>query len=78
MSKEILSNHNLSSHIKDHILFEYDQLWALHIEYATEKKEAIHFVRLGGQTPLRVFHEQTDEHFEFIQDKIKVYIDNIC
>ncbi len=55
------------------LLYQYDRAWAEHLDILSQLREGIHFVRLGGENPLRNFRKRASEKFElleeFLQDK---------
>jgi len=68
---EVLANTNnpeQAVRIKEFILNQYDNLWASHLDYIAELREGIHLVRLGGESPLGVFHKKADENFNKIME----------
>lgn len=50
--------------IQSYVLLQYDKYWAAHLDWLSHLREGIHFVRLGGQNPLRIFRKQADELFQ--------------
>ena len=68
MRQQILHNKApVDNIIRPYLLNRIDQLWVVHLNFISQLREGIHFVRLGGQIPIRVFHQQADEHFSVIQ-----------
>ena len=59
------------------ILNQYDKAWAKHLAFVQQTRESIHLVRLGGQNPLQIFHEQVKEHFSLVQQELKAQIAEI-
>ena len=59
------------------ILNQYDKAWAKHLAFVQQTRESIHLVRLGGQNPLQVFHEQVKDHFTLIQEELEQNIAEI-
>lgn len=45
------------------ILYQYDLLWAKHLQRVAEVKQGIHLVRLGGRNPLHEFGLAVDRSF---------------
>ncbi|MFZ5941478.1 MAG: DEAD/DEAH box helicase [Bacteroidota bacterium] len=45
-------------------LLTLDRLWAAHLDHASELKEGIHLLRLGGEDPVRNFHRKMEERFQ--------------
>jgi preprotein translocase subunit SecA len=62
--------------IKKFILNQYDLTWAKHLNFASELREGIHLVRLGGENPVRVFQKKTHEHFNQVQTEMEKTIIN--
>ncbi|MFC2118176.1 DEAD/DEAH box helicase [Bacteroidota bacterium] len=56
--------------LKYYILNQYDKCWAKHLDYASELREGIHLLRLGGESPIRKFQKKTDQHFRSLQSEI--------
>jgi preprotein translocase subunit SecA len=65
-----------SPNIKKFILNQYDLAWAKHLNFASELREGIHLVRLGGENPVRVFQKKTYEHFNQVQSEMESTITN--
>lgn len=65
-----------SANIKKFILNQYDLAWAKHLNFASELREGIHLVRLGGENPVRVFQKKTYEHFNQVQSEMETTITN--
>jgi len=70
---EILEQGNVSypPEIKKWILYTIDRLWADHLDHASELREGIHLLRLGGEDPLRNFFRRIDLHFRELNDKLE-------
>jgi preprotein translocase subunit SecA len=62
--ERILSDDKLPINIKVAILFYYDKFWSIHLDYLSELKEGIHFLRVGGLNPLREFQKKADIAFK--------------
>ena len=52
------------------VLFQYDQLWAAHLDDLQQVKEGIYMVRFGGQTPLLEYQKIGDSAFQFVLNKL--------
>lgn len=63
--------------IKKVILFYYDKYWAALLSDLTAMRENIHFVRLGGQIPLREFRKISKELFDTFLKKIESDIEEL-
>ena len=67
--------------IKSYALLQYDKYWAAHLDLLSHLREGIHFVRLGGQNPLRSFRKQADELFQSLYqalaEKITQWIEQV-
>lgn len=67
--------------IKSYALLQYDKHWAAHLDLLSHLREGIHFVRLGGQNPLRSFRKQADELFQSLYleltEKITLWIEKV-
>ncbi|MCO6475109.1 MAG: DEAD/DEAH box helicase [Phaeodactylibacter sp.] len=51
-------------------LFQYDRLWAEHLEYLQQVRDSIHLVRFGGQKPLFEFQRLADSRFQALCKEI--------
>lgn len=51
-------------------LYQYDRLWAGHLEYLQQVRDSIHLVRFGGQKPLLEFQRLADHQFQALCDGI--------
>jgi preprotein translocase subunit SecA len=58
-----LENKEIGQNVREAILFQYDKLWSLHLDYLSEIKEGIHLLRLGGENPLREFQKKAELAF---------------
>jgi len=47
-----------------YILNQYDQYWARHLDFASNLKEGIYLLRLGGENPLRQYNRKLKTAFE--------------
>lgn len=63
-----------SPNIKKFILNQYDLCWSRHLNFASELREGIHLVRLGGENPVRVFQKKTHEHFNKLESDMEMTI----
>lgn len=52
------------------MLFQYDKLWANHLENLSRIREGIAAVRFGGQKPLRQFQRMAHEDFEKVFEQL--------
>lgn len=51
-------------------LYQYDRLWAEHLDYLQQVRDSIHLVRFGGQKPLLEFQRLADSQFQSLCDEI--------
>lgn len=56
--------------IQSYVLLQYDKYWAAHLDLLSHLREGIHFVRLGGQSPLRSFRKQADQLFQALYETL--------
>jgi len=56
-------NQELVDKVLESILFQYDMLWAKHLDTMQQTREGIHLLRLGGQNPLREFQKKANTGF---------------
>jgi len=60
-----------SDNMKKFILNQFDLTWAKHLNFASELRDGIHLVRLGGENPVRVYQKKTFEHFNLIEAEME-------
>jgi preprotein translocase subunit SecA len=60
-----------SENIKKFILNQFDLTWAKHLNFASELREGIHLVRLGGENPVRVYQKKTHGHFNQVEAEME-------
>ena len=63
-----------SENMKKFILNQFDLAWAKHLNFASELRDGIHLVRLGGENPVRVYQKKTFEHFNLIEAEMEKII----
>jgi len=51
-------------------LFQYDKLWAEHLDRLQQVRDSIHLVRFGGQKPLLEFQRIADRQFQSLCERI--------
>lgn len=74
--KNIQSEKNKQT-LLNYILNLYDKYWSYHIDYASELREGIHLLRLGGENPLRKFQKKVDIHFKKMNSELHKEISQI-
>ncbi len=60
--------------VTHYLLNQYDQRWAAYLSEITQMRESIHLVRIGGEEPLRIFHQHAAERFRQLQEEMQAFL----
>lgn len=63
--------------IKEYLLNQYDQKWSAHLNEIAQIKEGIYWVRIAGKTPLYVFYQQADTHFQKTRQTMEALVQEV-